>query len=203
MSTCGCSYTIADSERTCQRPVYDDCDRCVFHLTPARRHEAGVSSPTLGEAFLADIDADDPARREYVGDPDQTDTVDGLKHTYLEAKQGASESGDSETASMFFVRELRYRRRRYAAHARRALLWSLAVIAGTALLIPATEGIATNDEVLRYARHGPVQGETNRRDRATRFGRKFETFAVHHRVRWLPRTTNVLGNYFRHTARTD
>lgn len=65
MSTCGHSYTIDDSERTCQRPVYDDCDRCVFHLTPATRHDAGVSSPTLRDTFLADIEANDPSRREY------------------------------------------------------------------------------------------------------------------------------------------
>ncbi|WP_255152795.1 potassium channel family protein [Halorarius halobius] len=55
---------------------------------------------------------------EYVGSPVEADTTEGLEHTYLEAKQGASATGDSETASMFFVRELRYRRRRYAAHAR-------------------------------------------------------------------------------------
>jgi hypothetical protein len=55
---------------------------------------------------------------EYVGDPETPDSIEGLEHTYLEAKRGASETGDGETASMFFVRELRYRRRRYAAHAR-------------------------------------------------------------------------------------
>jgi len=126
---------------------------------------------------------------EYVGDPDQSDSVEGLEHTYLEAKQGASESGDSETESMFFVRELRYRRRRYAAHARRAefslthrfdatvrwltngfldliagygerpqrtLLLSLAVILGSALAYPATEGLTTGDAIVRYASHGPV-----------------------------------------------
>ncbi|WP_018257363.1 potassium channel family protein [Halomicrobium katesii] len=54
---------------------------------------------------------------EYVGSADEPDTTEGLEHTYLEAKQGASDAGDSETASMFFVRELRYRRQRYAAHA--------------------------------------------------------------------------------------
>lgn len=55
---------------------------------------------------------------EYVGTAAVSDTVEGLEHTYLEAKQGASATGDSETASMFFGRELRYRRRRYATHAR-------------------------------------------------------------------------------------
>ncbi|QAU11914.1 two pore domain potassium channel family protein [Halorubrum sp. BOL3-1] len=54
---------------------------------------------------------------EYIGNADESESVEGLEHTYLEAKQGASDAGDSETASMFFVRELRYRRRRYAAHA--------------------------------------------------------------------------------------
>ena len=57
---------------------------------------------------------------EYVGSPVETDSTEGLELTYLEAKQGASGTGDSETASMFFVRELRYRRRRYTAHARAA-----------------------------------------------------------------------------------
>ena len=57
---------------------------------------------------------------EYVHDPEQPVTVEGLEQTYLEAKQGAADVGDSETGSMFFVRELRYRRRRYAAHARAA-----------------------------------------------------------------------------------
>ncbi|MCU4718089.1 potassium channel family protein [Halapricum hydrolyticum] len=55
---------------------------------------------------------------EYVGTPAAADSIEGLEHTYLEGKQGATGTGDSETASMFFVRELRYRRRRYAAHAR-------------------------------------------------------------------------------------
>lgn len=57
---------------------------------------------------------------EYVGSPVEADTTEGLEHTYLEAKQGSTGTGDSETASMFFVRELRYRRQRYAAHARAA-----------------------------------------------------------------------------------
>jgi hypothetical protein len=56
---------------------------------------------------------------DYVRDPELAETVEGLEHTYLEAKQGASEAGDGETASMFFVRELRYRRQRYATHAAR------------------------------------------------------------------------------------
>ncbi len=55
---------------------------------------------------------------EYVGTPTESDRTEALEHTYLEAKQGASGTGDDETASMFFVRELRYRRRRYAEHAR-------------------------------------------------------------------------------------
>lgn len=57
---------------------------------------------------------------EYVHEPEQPVTVEGLEQTYLEAKQGAADVGDSETGSMFFVWELRYRRRRYAAHARTA-----------------------------------------------------------------------------------
>jgi len=57
---------------------------------------------------------------EYVHEPPEPITVEGVEQTYLEAKQGAGEVGDSETGSMFFVRELRYRRRRYAAHARAA-----------------------------------------------------------------------------------
>ena len=57
---------------------------------------------------------------EYAHEPEQPDAVEGLEQTYLEAKQGAADVGDSETGSMFFIRELRYRRRRYAAHARAA-----------------------------------------------------------------------------------
>ena len=57
---------------------------------------------------------------EYVGSSAEANSTEGLEHTYLEAKQGATGTGDSETASMFFVRELRYRRRRYAAHVRAA-----------------------------------------------------------------------------------
>jgi hypothetical protein len=57
---------------------------------------------------------------EYVGDPAISDDIEGVEHTYLEAKRGATGTGDSETASMFFVQELRHRRRRYAAHARAA-----------------------------------------------------------------------------------
>jgi len=57
---------------------------------------------------------------EYVGTPETETTIEGMEQTYLEAKRGASDVGDSETGSMFFVRELRYRRRRYAAHARAA-----------------------------------------------------------------------------------
>jgi hypothetical protein len=56
----------------------------------------------------------------YRGEPVEPDTVEGLEHTYLEARRGASAMGDDETASKFFVRELRFRRRRYAAHARSA-----------------------------------------------------------------------------------
>lgn len=54
---------------------------------------------------------------EYVGTTEHDDDTEGLEGTYLEARKGAAESGDSETASMFFVREMRYRRQRYAAHA--------------------------------------------------------------------------------------
>ena len=57
---------------------------------------------------------------EYAYEPEQPRSVEGLEQTYLEAKQGAADVGDSETGSMFFVRELRYRRRRYAAHTRTA-----------------------------------------------------------------------------------
>lgn len=38
-------------------------------------------------------------------------------NTRIWKRNGASGTGDNETASMFFIRELRYRRRRYAAHA--------------------------------------------------------------------------------------
>lgn len=53
----------------------------------------------------------------YAGEAEDNVTLDGLERTYLEAKQGASDVGDHENASAFFVRELRYRRRRYGDHA--------------------------------------------------------------------------------------
>jgi len=126
---------------------------------------------------------------EYVGTPAVASTVEGLEHTYLEGTQGATRSGDSETASMFFVRELRYRRRRYAEHAlasahsashrvdaalrwatngfldlvagygerpQRTLALALAVVLGTAVTYPATDGLVTGGEVVRYGTHGPL-----------------------------------------------
>jgi hypothetical protein len=55
---------------------------------------------------------------EYAGTPETPADDAGLERTYLEAKLGASAVGDDESAAAFFVREMRYRRRRYAAHAR-------------------------------------------------------------------------------------
>ena len=66
MVRCTVRYTVNESERRCQRPVADDHDRCVFHLSPEERTAASVTSSSLRTAFLADVDADDPARREYV-----------------------------------------------------------------------------------------------------------------------------------------
>ncbi|MEF8825301.1 MAG: potassium channel family protein [Halapricum sp.] len=66
MTRCTVQYTVDGSERRCPRPVAADHDRCVFHLTPEKRAAADVTSSTLRSAFLADIGADDPARREYV-----------------------------------------------------------------------------------------------------------------------------------------
>jgi hypothetical protein len=124
---------------------------------------------------------------ECVGTPVEADSTEGLELTYLEAKQGASGTGDSETASMFLVRELRYRRSRYAAHAgaaeytpvhrveaamrwvtngfldgiagygerpQRTLALGLAVIVTSALAYPATGGLVTGEEVVRYGSHG-------------------------------------------------
>lgn len=54
----------------------------------------------------------------YAGTVETVVTIDGLERTYLEAKQGASAVGDDENAAALFVREMRYRRRRYANHAR-------------------------------------------------------------------------------------
>jgi len=69
-------------------------------------------------AYRAVLRANRWRLHEYVGTHVGADSTEGLELTYLEAKQGASGTGDSETASMFFVRELRHRRRRYGAHAR-------------------------------------------------------------------------------------
>jgi hypothetical protein len=55
---------------------------------------------------------------EYAGDGETGTDTPGLERTYLEAKQGASAVGDHENAAAFFVREMRYRRLRYAEHMR-------------------------------------------------------------------------------------
>ncbi|MFB6227879.1 MAG: potassium channel family protein [Halobacteriales archaeon] len=47
---------------------------------------------------------------------DRPDDVEDLEITYLQARQGASAVGDDESASAFFVREMTYRRGRYAIH---------------------------------------------------------------------------------------
>jgi hypothetical protein len=54
---------------------------------------------------------------EYAGDPEIEADLDGLERTYLEARQGAGAVGDHENAAALFLREMRYRRRRYATHA--------------------------------------------------------------------------------------
>lgn len=66
MAQCTYSYTVDGDERSCPRDAAADHDRCAFHLTPTERTEAGLTSAALRSAFLADVDADDPARREYV-----------------------------------------------------------------------------------------------------------------------------------------
>lgn len=71
-------------------------------------------------SYRAVLRASDWRLHEFAGDPARTDDIEGLEYTYLAARQGAAAAGDSETASMFLVRELRYRRHRYVAHARAA-----------------------------------------------------------------------------------
>lgn len=53
---------------------------------------------------------------EYAGD--RADDAEDLEITYLQARQGASAVGDDESASAFFIREMTYRRGRYAIHSR-------------------------------------------------------------------------------------
>jgi len=60
------------------------------------------------------------ALHEYAGDPETEADLDGLERTYLEARQGASDVGDHENAAALFLKEMRYRRQRYAGHARDA-----------------------------------------------------------------------------------
>jgi len=66
VNECTHRYGEDGSERSCSRPVAADLDRCVFHLTPEERCTADITSATLRAAFLADVDADDPSRQEYV-----------------------------------------------------------------------------------------------------------------------------------------
>ncbi len=58
------------------------------------------------------------ALHEYAGDPEVGADLDGLERTYLEARQGASDVGDHENAAALFLKEMQYRRQRYAGHAR-------------------------------------------------------------------------------------
>jgi uncharacterized protein YjbI with pentapeptide repeats len=52
---------------------------------------------------------------DYLGDA--PDDVEDLEITYLKAKQGATSVGDNESAAAFFIREMEFRRGRYARHA--------------------------------------------------------------------------------------
>lgn len=67
VTDCTSQYATEGPERTCPRPSVDGHDECVFHLTPAEREATRVDTRALREAFLADVNAEDPARREYVG----------------------------------------------------------------------------------------------------------------------------------------
>jgi uncharacterized protein YjbI with pentapeptide repeats len=65
---CGFEYDRADgSARACPRPAVDGCDRCVFHLEPDNRREAGVDPGDLRAAVCADLGSGDRRRYEYVG----------------------------------------------------------------------------------------------------------------------------------------
>ncbi|WP_311172114.1 potassium channel family protein [Halobellus ordinarius] len=98
--------TVGDVDLDCEPDTFD---RYRFYRT---RFEGFPFA-----AYREVLRANDWRLHEYIGDAEATEDTDGLEHTYLEAKQGASGVGDGETASMFFVRELRYRRQRYASHA--------------------------------------------------------------------------------------
>jgi hypothetical protein len=64
-----CRFTTSDDDGTydCPRDAHEEFERCPFHLSPSERRSAGVDEETLRAAFLADVSADPPARREYVG----------------------------------------------------------------------------------------------------------------------------------------
>lgn len=70
MSDCTYRYAVDGTGRSCPRPAAAGRDECVFHLSPAERDDAGVSSSTLRETVLDDMDADDTARREYARERD-------------------------------------------------------------------------------------------------------------------------------------
>ena len=67
MTHCGFGYEVHDEARSCPRQAVDGRERCPFHLTPAERDAAGVGRGALRAAFVDDLYASDPRRREYVG----------------------------------------------------------------------------------------------------------------------------------------
>ncbi|PSQ26024.1 hypothetical protein BRD01_01410 [Halobacteriales archaeon QS_8_65_32] len=102
--------------------------RVAYDLTGARLGDVTLDLPTPGafdryRRYLTDfgnfqfVEYREALRdhrwkiHEYV-EPTETTTTD-LELTYLKAKRGASSVGDSDDAAHFFVREMRYRRRRY------------------------------------------------------------------------------------------
>jgi len=102
--------------------------RVAYDLTGARLGDVTLDLPTPGafdryRRYLTDfgnfqfVEYREALRdhrwkiHEYV-EPTETTTTD-LELTYLKAKRGASSVGNNDDAAHFFVREMRYRRRRY------------------------------------------------------------------------------------------
>ena len=97
--------TVGDVDLECTPSTFD---RYRFYRT-------GFSGFPFA-AFRDLLRANDWRIHEYAGD--RPDDVEDLEITYLQARQGASAVGDDESASAFFVREMTYRRGRYAIHSR-------------------------------------------------------------------------------------
>ena len=56
-----------DASVPCPHPAHDDTARCVFHLSPDRCEELGITDNEVRDVFLAAVESDDPERKHFYG----------------------------------------------------------------------------------------------------------------------------------------